>query len=347
MARIVSKSVQTRNSVSSRGQETSLGLKINIPGIQFGQKILNGGYGTVYRGYDITSKRDVAIKVSFNTLKNEYEIMVKLQNIPGIPKVYQYGQVGNSHFIIMELLFHDLQELRFSKSVYTAKTILLIGIQIITILKQIHQKEIIHRDIKPSNIMAKNMSTDGQLYLIDYGISQIINQPVNKTMGTILYDPISVHYQQVYSYIDDLEMLGYTLTYLYKGQLPWANQMIQMNREEKVGRMKQDFLSSRYMNELPFSELFGYIKLFDRTKKPDYDFLLMLFRQMLRRNNLKEDYIYDWTKQFKTGTCVIGRHRLTDFNTEFYETDIYEEESVPPRDQYQKLQHNLYKFINK
>ena len=32
------------------------------------------------------------------------------------------------------------------------------------------------------------------------------------------------------------------------------------------------------MNELPFSELFGYIKLFDRTKKPDYDFLLMLFR---------------------------------------------------------------------
>lgn len=43
-------------------------------------------------------------------------------------------------------------------------------IKMINILENVHQKGIIHRDLKPQNIMLQGDC----IYLIDYGISEII-----------------------------------------------------------------------------------------------------------------------------------------------------------------------------
>lgn len=44
------------------------------------------------------------------------------------------------------------------------------------------------------------------------------------------------------------------------------------------------------MSQLPFADLFGYIKWNQHRKKPDHEFLINLFRNILRENKIIENY---------------------------------------------------------
>lgn len=100
-------------------------------------------------------------------------------NSPGIPKVesdayftyYPYNSSEPLHCLVMEKIEGlDLKEyLQQRGSSISQKRAIKWLIQLIQILKEIHNQRFFHRDIKPSNIMLRS---DGQLVLIDFGTAR-------------------------------------------------------------------------------------------------------------------------------------------------------------------------------
>ena len=55
----------------------------------------------------------------------------------------------------MELMGESLECLlqKQNKKVFSVKTVAMIGIQMVSLLEEIHRRDIIHRDIKPDNFV--------------------------------------------------------------------------------------------------------------------------------------------------------------------------------------------------
>ena len=95
---------------------------------------------------------------------------------------------------------------------------------ILPILQLIHDRAIIHRDIKPDNIMRR--SQNGQLVLIDFGVSKVATEtPLSEAgtrVGTSGYAPIEQMRGQVVP-ASDLYSLGVTCLRLLTGDLPQSD----------------------------------------------------------------------------------------------------------------------------
>jgi serine/threonine protein kinase len=97
----------------------------------------------------------------------------------------------------------------------------------VTLLRDLHNTNIIHRDIKPENFVVH----ENKIHLIDFGLSKLyiqdnkhIEYRENKGMiGTARYASINSLKGNEQSRRDDLESVGYLLIYLYMGALPWNN----------------------------------------------------------------------------------------------------------------------------
>ena len=246
-----------------------------------------------------------------NLLENESTIMNYLKG-PNIPYITTYGSSGDFNILVMQLLGKDLQTL-FSekKNSFSLKTVCMLAYQMISILENIHKKNIIHRDIKPENFL---LGLPGELnsiflYLIDFGLSKFYNKKSvikynakkdrNKMTGTPRYASINSLRGIEQGKRDDLESIGYVLVYLLKGYLPWQSINIK-NKSEKLKKiliLKIETPSSDLCNGMPqeFEIYLDYCKNLELETEPDYNMLKNLFLQVIYKEKMKFDYIYDWS----------------------------------------------------
>lgn len=106
----------------------------------------------------------------------------------------------------------------------------------LTILENVHKRNILHRDIKPENVLVGRDNESNILYLVDFGISKFYRDSKGAHMynilryfrvfkenkpfiGTTRYASIAAHKGQELSRKDDLESLGYMLIYMLKGSV--------------------------------------------------------------------------------------------------------------------------------
>ena len=242
-------------------------------------------------------------------LKNESLIMEYLKG-KGIPYIKLYVEEENYNIMIMELLGKSLEGLL--KDSYdnklSIKTICLLGIEIIPILKFIHDKHIIHRDIKPDNF-AVGSEDPCQVYILDFGLAKkyrssktLKQNPMikhSKLTGTARYASINALKGFEQSRRDDLESLGYVLAYLFRGNLPWQG-IAAKTKEEKYAKIlnKKENIPPERLLKNEFPELVDYInycKKLEYEDEPDYNYLSELFKNVLLQK-LKEtiDYRFDW-----------------------------------------------------
>jgi serine/threonine protein kinase len=162
------------------------------------EKIGEGGMGVVYRATDEKLRRDVAIKVLFNSDDDSLSRFIREQEItacldhPNFVRVLAIGYVtlkdrslpfyamplirGRTlERLILRRLFKDPEGLRLRKE-YTQATLLRMLAQLCLTLQSAHDKRVIHRDLKPSNIL---IGPYGDVYVTDLGLAKFLTPEAN------------------------------------------------------------------------------------------------------------------------------------------------------------------------
>jgi predicted ATPase len=139
-----------------------------------------GGMGEVYRAWDASLNRDVAIKIVSAARLAEPDLRKRFAreaqaasalNHPNIVSVFDAGECDAGPFLVMELITGRTLRaiLRDPPDVKLATDV---GRQISRALTAAHSAGIIHRDIKPENVMVRD---DGYVKVLDFGIARIAN----------------------------------------------------------------------------------------------------------------------------------------------------------------------------
>ncbi len=148
--------------------------------------------GVVYRGFDPTIGRTVAIKtVRLDTgdpeLLKRFRREAQAAGIlshPNIVTIYDAGEDEGVFYIAMELVVGEtLQQILARGPLPVDKTIPLIE-QVGAALDHAHDRQIIHRDIKPANIMI----SEGVAKVMDFGVAKMTNVGMTST-GQVLGTP--------------------------------------------------------------------------------------------------------------------------------------------------------------
>ena len=195
-------------------------------------KIGCGGMATVYKARDSVLNRNVAIKVLREEFTTDDEF-IKRFNIeaqaaaslthPNIVSIYDVGNEGDLHYIVMELIQgKTLKEIISENGVLPWKWSVNISIQIASALEMAHRNNIVHRDIKPHNII---ITEDGIAKVTDFGIAKAVSNSTITAFGTTIG---SVHYFSPEhargGYTDaksDLYSLGVVMYEMMTGRVPF------------------------------------------------------------------------------------------------------------------------------
>ena len=288
------------------------------------KKLGEGSFGKVYVIANVKTNELFAAKfVSFFYLnfqekrdnKNELlDIEARiLHHIKafGLPEIIAFKSAKDYNILIMELLGQSLETLfQSQEKKFSLKTVCMIGIQILDRIEYVHSRKIIHRDIKPDNFSIGKKNKSHIIYILDFGLakkywstthnSHIPYIEGKKLTGTARYASINALGGCEQSRRDDLESIFYILIYFIKGRLPWQGLKADKkeDRYKKIYEIKKNIKIKELCSELPeeFESFYNYIRKLEFEQVPDYDYLKLLLKNILEKNNFIIDYYYDWDK---------------------------------------------------
>src|SRR5215211_3165803 len=207
----------------------------NIDNTQLGQYKLieaigHGGMATVYKAYQETLDRYVAIKVLLSNrdpqfaarFKREARAIAALQHHNILP-IYDYGEQNGLLYFVMQYVdtgvtLHDM----LGQPIAPTEALRLIG-HVLSALEYAHTRGVIHRDIKPANVL---MPSPTWALLADFGIAKLLNDSQHLTMtgfiiGTAAYMAPEQAAGKPIDARTDLYSLGVVLYEMLTGRVPF------------------------------------------------------------------------------------------------------------------------------
>lgn len=191
-----------------------------------------GGMARVYRAYQESMDRDVAIKVLPLSLaedpqfvgrfKQEARVIAQLEHNNILP-VYDFGEADGHLFIAMRMVETGTLADLMKGKMPMQQVNKLIG-QVGDALDYAHSRGIIHRDIKPTNVL---ITQRGNALLTDFGIAKLSqgNDQGYTQTGSIIGTPTYMSPEQgMGQKLDgrsDIYSLGVMLYHMAVGQAPY------------------------------------------------------------------------------------------------------------------------------
>jgi len=207
------------------------------------QMVGEGAFGTVWRAFDSTLDRVVALKIGrFDGTRGEarqIELIAREARAaaqlghPGIVQIFDSGVDGGLAYIAARYVEgEDLKRYLKTHGPLSARNAAGICLQLADALAHAHDAGVIHRDLKPSNIL---IDRDGNPHITDFGLAKRETGDITVTLrGQPLGTPAYMSPEQAMGenrYIDrrsDLYSLGVILFEMLTGEAPFQGELSQL-----------------------------------------------------------------------------------------------------------------------
>jgi Protein kinase domain len=185
----------------------------------------HGGYGRVYRAWDESLAREVALKIikprdaaQRASMLLEGQMLARV-NHRNVVTVYRAQQIDDEVGLTMELIKgRHLASVVEHDGAMGAEEASVIGLSVCQALAAVHGAGLLHRDVKAHNVMRE---AGGRIVLMDFGAGrQVSETQISDLSGTPLYLAPELFTGQAASPASDLYSLGVLLFYLVTRTYP-------------------------------------------------------------------------------------------------------------------------------
>jgi serine/threonine protein kinase len=193
--------------------------------------IASGGMGTVYRGWDTTLERMVAVKLMKKELLEDAKALESFYrearacarlNHTNIVHIYTFDEWEGQQYLVMELADRGSLDARIEKlHALPELDVLDIGIKIASALDMALKYDLLHRDIKPGNIL---FNADHEPKLVDFGLARkadMEHEAEDMIWGTPYYVAPEKIKRDPETFLSDMYSLGATLYHAMTGHVPF------------------------------------------------------------------------------------------------------------------------------
>jgi eukaryotic-like serine/threonine-protein kinase len=159
-------------------------------------RIGQGGMAEVFRGFDPSLDRTVAIKVLVHPFDRDAGFVARFRreaqaaarlNHPNIVGVYDAGADGDTQFIVMEYIEgRTLASFLGGGGHPTPMQAVELTEKVASALQAAHEHGIIHRDIKPANVM---VTRAGAVKVMDFGIARLQTDSTAPQTSSVIGTP--------------------------------------------------------------------------------------------------------------------------------------------------------------
>lgn len=171
-------------------------------------------------------------------MQKEIEINKHLTGVDGIPKSWWLKDSGA---LLMENAGCNLYDKFLAKGAKLPANVHELGIQLLEVLKGIHDGNILHMDLKPANITLKG----NKLYIVDFGESlklqgnsiTFTRKKYTSIYGSLNMNMNTANAERKICKMDDLWSAYYILYELAHGQLEWRNVRDRAPPKDKIRAM--------------------------------------------------------------------------------------------------------------
>jgi serine/threonine-protein kinase len=196
------------------------------------EKIGSGGMSTVYRAYDTTLERWVAIKSMHRDISTDPDQLERFRrearavarlNHPHVVTVIDFGEDDGSPYIVLELVEGEtLKQLIRRDGRLPVDEAVAYAIEIGRALACAHAAHLVHRDIKPQNVLIDH---EGRAKVTDFGIARSLEVHGLTATGRVLGTTDYVAPEQALGHEvteqSDVYSLGIVLYEMLAGEPPF------------------------------------------------------------------------------------------------------------------------------
>jgi serine/threonine protein kinase len=193
--------------------------------------IAEGGMGIVYRAFDTTLEREVAVKLMKAELADDKEVLdgfyrearaCACLNHTNIIHIYAFDELDGMRYLVMEVADNGSLDGRIEDNGVIDELLTLdVGIKMSSALESALAQNLLHRDLKPANIL---FNKENEPKLVDFGLA--VNADADQDIhGTVWGTPYYIAPEKVKregeTFLSDMYSLAGTLYHALTGHVPF------------------------------------------------------------------------------------------------------------------------------